>query len=151
MPHESTPKRLRGSAKRLRRDMTDAERKLWHALRAHQFENLGFRRQMPMGPYIVDFVSHRMRVIVEVDGGQHTFPSQRRHDETRDVWLKRRGYHVVRFWNNDILTNIEGVLTAIVEALPPSQPSPARGEGYEIAVPARADAAPYDSVGEAKQ
>jgi very-short-patch-repair endonuclease len=148
MPHESTPRRQRGSAKRLRREMTDAERKLWRALRAHRFESIGFRRQMPMGPFIVDFVSHRMRLVIEVDGGQHGFAGQQRRDTARDAWLALRGCRVMRFWNNEILTNLDGILTTILAALPPSQPSPARGEGYEPAATSGANTA---AVGEAKQ
>jgi very-short-patch-repair endonuclease len=148
MPHERTSNRQRGSAKRLRREMTDAERKLWRALRAHRFEQIAFRRQMPMGPYIVDFVSHRMRLVVEVDGGQHGFAGRQKHDTVRDTWLASRGYRVLRFWNNEVLTNLDGVLTAILAALPPSQPSPASGEGYEPVADLHPDSAP---VSEAKQ
>jgi very-short-patch-repair endonuclease len=122
--------------------MTDAERKLWYALRAHRLENLGFRRQMPMGPYIVDFVSHRMRLVIEVDGGQHGFAGQQRRDTVRDAWLASRGYRVLRFWNNEVLTNLDGVLTTILAALPPSQPSPARGEGYEPVATSGTNTAP---------
>ncbi len=127
MPHERTQKHQRGAAKRLRREMTDAERKLWYAVRAHRFENLGFRRQVPMGPFIVDFISHRMRIVIEVDGGGHTYETQIEHDTRRDEWIVSRGYRVLRFWNNEILTNLDGVLTTILAALPPSQPSPAGG------------------------
>ena len=138
MPHDEVGRRQRGAAKRLRRELTDAERKLWHVLRAHRFETVGFRRQMPIGPYIVDFVAHRMRLIVEVDGGQHFTTEGADVDRVRDGWLTARGYRVLRFSNLDVLQNIDGVATTIAAALPPSQPSPARGEGLEPGVsPAR--------------
>ena len=130
MPHDEVPRRQRGTAKRLRRDLTDAERALWHVLRAHRFEGVGFRRQMPIGPYIVDFVAHRMRLVIEVDGGQHLTAEGQEADRTRDEWLAGRGYRVLRFSNLDVLQNVDGVADAIDAALPPSQPSPARGEGY---------------------
>ena len=105
-------------ARQLRRDMTDAERCLWKQLRAHRFAGAKFRRQEPMGPYIVDFVSHRSRLIVELDGGQPAV--QVEHDRQRTRWLESRGYRVVRFWNNQVLTETEPVLEAIALALAPS-------------------------------
>ena len=122
-------------AKRLRRDLTLAERKLWTLLRSRQLNGAKFRRQQPIGPYIADFVCQRMRLIVEADGGQHC---ESIGDERRDAFLTSRGYRVLRFWNNDILGNSESVLQAIAEALksphPPAAmqrvpPSPSRGEG----------------------
>jgi very-short-patch-repair endonuclease len=122
-----------GNVKRLRTDMTDAERKLWRNLRSR---NLGakFRRQAPLGPFIVDFVCFDTKTIVEVDGGQHADNSK---DRARDMYFTNRGYRVLRFWNNDVLKNLEGVLTRIVEVTDPSPgsppngepPSPSRGEG----------------------
>ncbi len=135
MPHDDVSRRQRGAAKRLRRDLTDAERALWHVLRAQRFEGVGFRRQMPIGPYIVDFIAHRMRLAVEVDGGQHHTPEGQVADEIRDAWLSARGYRVLRFSNHDVLDNIDGVADAIAAALPPSQPSPARGEGLVPVAP----------------
>src|SRR4051794_24690260 len=105
-------------ARRLRRDMTDAERCLWKHLRAHRFACEKFRRQVPMGPYILDFVSHRSRLIVELDGGQHA--AQVEHDRERTRWLESRGYRVIRFWNNQVLTETEPVLESIALALAPS-------------------------------
>jgi very-short-patch-repair endonuclease len=137
MAHEFLAKRDLERARRLRRDMTDAERKLWHALKAHRFGGVGFRRQVPLGPYVVDFASHSARLIVEVDGGQHAEARAAAFDRTRTEWLIQRGYRVLRFWNNDVLSNLEGVLTEIGGALPPSPPSPARGEG--VTSPARAE------------
>jgi very-short-patch-repair endonuclease len=103
--------KVAASAKTLRANMTDAERKLWYYLRAHRFEGLGFRRQVPVGPYVADFLCEELRVIVEVDGGQH---SERSHeDEERTAWLNARGYRVIRFWNNDVMGNMEGVWEAL--------------------------------------
>ncbi len=105
-------------ARQLYRDLTDAERCLWKHLRAHRFANEKFRRQEPIGPYLVDFVSHRSRLIIELDGGQHTV--QVEHDRERTSWLNSRGYRVVRFWNHQMLTETESVLEAIALALAPS-------------------------------
>ncbi len=93
--------------------MTDAEQKLWYFL---QRENLGckFRRQVPLGRYIVDFASLENGLIIEVDGGQHAGNTQ---DMQRDSWLQEQGYRVLRFWNHDVLQNTEGVLTRIRETL----------------------------------
>ena len=106
-------------AKRLRRDMTDAERRLWRELRAR---NLGakWRRQQPIGSYIADFVCQQARLIVEVDGGQHNGSEA---DERRTAWLESVGYRVLRFWNNEVSENAEGVLIRIAQALA-SAPSP---------------------------
>ncbi len=94
-------------ARALRRNQTDAEKKLWSILRR---DGLGhsFRRQHPIGPYIVDFVCLSRRLVIEADGGQHN-EKQAAHDDARTTWLEARGYSVLRFWNNDILGNIEGV------------------------------------------
>lgn len=92
----------------MRSNLTDAERKLWSHLRYKQLNCLRFRRQHPIGPYVVDFVCLEVRLIIEVDGGQHGSP----HAE-RDQWLQSQGYQILRFWNNDVLTNIAGVLTTI--------------------------------------
>lgn len=113
--------------------MTDAERKIWFALRAHRLGDAGFRRQTPIGPYVVDFVCHRHAVVVEIDGGQHVEGSQREHDLRRDAFLRSKGYRVLRFSNLDVLTNLPGVLETIVTSLgtAPSLPSPASGGGGE--------------------
>jgi len=84
---------------------------LWSKLRARQIEGCKFRRQAPIGKYIVDFVCHEKRLIVELDGGQHAENCET--DRQRDKWLGEQGYKVLRFWNNDVLTNIEGVLETI--------------------------------------
>ncbi len=132
MPHNSiSPKQL-GSARRLRRSLTGAERLLWKHLRAHRFGRAGFRRQSPMGPYIVDFVYHKAKLVIEIDGGQHAEAEQIAADRRRTVWLAARGYRVMRFWNNEVLKNIDGVLDKIEIALrarPPSLTLPRKGGG----------------------
>jgi very-short-patch-repair endonuclease len=118
---------LRENAKRLRSTQTDAERRLWYHLRAHRFLDLKFRRQKPIGPYIVDFVCHEKSLVIELDGGQHAEDS--RYDAARDAWLRARGYTVLRFWNNEVMQALDAVLERIrVVALSPG-PSPASGRG----------------------
>jgi very-short-patch-repair endonuclease len=115
-------------AKSLRKTSTDAERFLWRHLRTKQVEGLKFRRQEPIGKYIADFVCFESRVIVEVDGGQH---AESEKDIERDGWLESQGFRVLRFWNNDGLLNIEGVLTVIRDTCithPPLTP-PIEGGG----------------------
>ncbi len=91
--------------------MTDAERALWYYVRAGRFLGYKFRRQAPMGPYVVDFLCEQARLIVEIDGGQHAERIER--DAARTRWLRAQGYEVIRFWNNDVLANVEGVLTTL--------------------------------------
>jgi very-short-patch-repair endonuclease len=105
--------RLSNLAKKLRREMTIAERVIWRQLRAKQFENLKFRRQQPIGDYIVDFVCFEKKIIIEVDGGQHAEDEEA--DRVRTKWLEERGYLVIRFWNNDVLRNCPGVMEKIME------------------------------------
>lgn len=107
-----------GQARRLRREMTNAERALWNVMRAGH-STAKWRRQQPIGPYIADFVCQEARLIVEADGGQHSPEA----DAKRTAFLDRAGYRVIRFWNNDILANLEGVLIQIGEALA-AAPSP---------------------------
>ena len=95
--------------------MTDAEQLLWYHLRARRFEQWKFRRQVPVGPYVADFLCKVPRVIVEIDGGQHADAVVR--DEARSAWLRSRGYEVVRFWNSDVMGNTEGVLETLLAAL----------------------------------
>jgi len=115
---EAKPQRTDRS-RRLRRDATDAERRLWYRLRARQIAGAKFVRQDPIGPYVVDFACREQRLIVEVDGGQHATDPR---DAVRDQWLSDRGYRVLRFWNNDVLGNMEGVLEMIAAALPSDGP-----------------------------
>ena len=101
--------------------MTEAEALLWHHLRAHRLNGAKFKRQQALGPYVVDFVNFDARLIIEADGGQH---NESRHEAERDAWLAAQGFSVLRFWNNEMLWNIEGVLVRIVEALEVCSPSP---------------------------
>jgi very-short-patch-repair endonuclease len=101
-------------AKTLRTNMTDAERRLWYRLRAHRFDGHKFKRQVPIGPYVVDFACLARKLVVEVDGGQH---SDNQNDAVRDGYLEREGFRVLRFWNNDVLRNTDGVLAVILGAL----------------------------------
>jgi very-short-patch-repair endonuclease len=116
--------------------MTPAERIVWYALRAHRLNGAGFRRQVPIGPYIVDFVSHAAMLIIEIDGGQHFEDAHERRDAVRDGYLNSNGFRVLRFNNREVMTNRQGVLTVIAAALgeaTPSLPSPASGRGGEAA------------------
>ena len=103
-----------GFARRLRGDQTDAETALWNRLRSRQIMGHKFVRQFPIGPYICDFVCRERRLVVEADGGQH---ADSRRDKVRDRFLRDQGYRVLRFWNNDVLGNIDGVLDVIARAL----------------------------------
>lgn len=112
----------------LRTNSTDAEKRLWQALRNRQLQGHKFRRQHPIPPYIVDFVCLERRLIVELDGGQHA--ESQAYDASRTAALERLGYRVLRFWNNEILGNTQAVLEAILRELsasPSPQPSPPEG------------------------
>jgi very-short-patch-repair endonuclease len=121
-------------ARGLRRRQTEAEKALWMRLRSRQFEGLKFRRQQPIGAYIVDFVSFSKRLVVEVDGGQHGESETRARDEERTEWLGEKGYRVLRFWDNDVLKNIEGVMERIREVTL-TLASPVEGEEKHIFPP----------------
>jgi very-short-patch-repair endonuclease len=108
----STPKQR---ARSLRKAMTDAERLLWQHLRRRQLAGWKFRRQHAVGPFIVDFVCVARKLIVEVDGGQHA--SDVGQDEKRSRYLSKEGYRILRFWNNDVLKEIDGVLEIIAREL----------------------------------
>ena len=101
-------------SRQLRANQTDAETKLWNHIRNRQINGCKFVRQEPIGRYICDFVCRKKLVVIEVDGGQH---SESLADEARDRYLRAQGYRVMRFWNNDVLSNIDGVLAVIDEAL----------------------------------
>jgi very-short-patch-repair endonuclease len=118
-------------AKALRKRMTDAEQILWRHLRAHRLGGMKFKRQQPIGPFVVDFVCFDSRLVIEVDGGQH---QDNEKDRTRDAWLEGQGYRVLRFWNNEVLNELPAVLEKIAAIAPPLPcPSPTRGEGVEPA------------------
>jgi very-short-patch-repair endonuclease len=117
-------------AKRLRTNMTDAEQRLWYRLRAHRFQNLKFKRQAPIGPYIVDFICFDHKLIVELDGGQH---AQNPRDKKRDAWLICEGYRVLRFWNDDVLKQTSAVLEEIAGAIESAAtPLPARSARHPL-------------------
>ncbi len=119
--------------RRLRRDMTYAERVLWRLLRDRRLSGIKFRRQQPLDQYIVDFVCFSHRLVVEVDGGQHAAIDA--YELRRIAHLERSGFRILRFWNNEVLENTEGVWEmirqALIESDPSPRPSPARGEGEE--------------------
>lgn len=111
-------------AKQLRKNMTDAERHLWQKLRAKQLFGYKFRRQHPIGHYVVDFVCLEQKLILEIDGSQHFEKACKDADRTK--WLNLQGYKVIRFWNNQVLQETDSVLGEILRYLstPPPQPSP---------------------------
>jgi|SRR5690349_17555910 very-short-patch-repair endonuclease len=126
------------TARRLRRDMTEAEKVMWRMLRSRQLAGFKFRRQESIRRYIVDFVCFLHRLVIEMDGGQHALEVKR--DEIRTRFLESEGFQVLRFWNNEVLENPEGVFERVSEVLcvrpphPPgaarrAPPSPTRGEG----------------------
>jgi very-short-patch-repair endonuclease len=120
-------------ARQLRKNSTTAERKLWRYLRSRSLGGFKFVRQEPIGPYLVDFVCRGKRLVIEVDGGQH---ADSKRDVVRDRWLADHRYRVLRFWNNEVLGNIEGVweiifVAALAAAPPHPNPLPACGEREE--------------------
>lgn len=116
MPHTPVPPKNRTNAKSMRRSMTDAELKLWNELRAHRLMGLSFRRQMPIAGYIVDFACPSRKIIIEIDGSQHAEKQHSIRDLTRDRRLEALGWTVLRFWNDDIIRDLENVCTHIVAA-----------------------------------
>jgi very-short-patch-repair endonuclease len=133
--HQIVKPTQRKNARVMRRIATDAERKLWLLLRDRRLDGLKFRRQAPFGPFILDFVCLDRKLVLEVDGGQH---GESARDEARDVHLRAEGFQIVRYWNNDVLKNPEGVLTDLLARLTASDsasaarvimPSPLVGEG----------------------
>lgn len=137
MPHDEVSPLLRTRAKQLRRSMTRAETLLWRYLKAHRLARLGFRRQVPMGNYIADFVAHSCKLIVELDGESHDLEERIRHDERRDRWFASRGYRVLRFTDDDVMKTLEGTVLSILEAAEQAAPSsltlPRKGGGNPTA------------------
>ena len=123
--------KLVGLARHLRKRLTDVESTLWYHLRGRRFEGIKFRRQYPVGRYIVDFICVGKQLIIELDGGQHALNPQ--SDHIRDAWLTAQGYRILRFWNNDVIENLDGVLITIQSALsnPHPNPLPKRERGQE--------------------
>jgi very-short-patch-repair endonuclease len=114
-------KSLTGIARGLRKRSTDAEQQLWRNLRKRQIAGFKFRRQQPLGRYVVDFVSLEKKVLVEVDGGQHAHDPD---DRIRDAWLQAEGYRVLRFWDNQVFNDMEAVLDIIRDVLLTPHPDP---------------------------
>ncbi|HEX2511827.1 MAG TPA: DUF559 domain-containing protein [Xanthobacteraceae bacterium] len=132
--------RMTARARRLRESLTDAEQKLWRALRRNQLNGMNFRRQHPIGPYTLDFYCPKIRLGIEIDGGQHNSHVEIRKDKEGSKWLASNGVSVIRFWNNDALGNTEGVLAEITRVaqerskiLTPSPPLPLSGGGRKRA------------------
>ena len=119
----------RANAQRLRSNTTPQERKLWVKLReVNRMIGTHFRRQAPIGRFIADFADYARRLVVEVDGSGHGAPS----DAQRDAWIRAQGFTILRFWNNEVDGNIDGVMQILLDAVaaaPPPQPSPTGGEG----------------------
>ena len=115
LPHREVPPQLRTNARRMRRAMTEAELKLWNELRAHRLMGLSFRRQVPIGSFIVDFACPEHKLIVEVDGSQHA--GNQTYDQARTHYLEQQGWQVVRFWNGDVLSDIDDVCTHILRLI----------------------------------
>jgi len=123
---------LKSQARTLRSQQTEAEQHLWYRLRGHRFIGINFKRQKPIGPYIVDFVCVSVKLVVEVDGGHHN--KRETHDANRSRWLEAEGFTVLRFWNHEVLQQTEAVLEKIrltIEQQQPLSPTPLpqAGEG----------------------
>jgi very-short-patch-repair endonuclease len=134
------PKRRQriAKARHLRRDMTEPERRLWWNLRRIRSGGSHFRRQAPVGPYFADFACHQIRLAIEIDGGTHASTASAIRDESRSSYFRSHGYRVLRFWNYDVMSDIESVMTVIqltigeqVEMNPPplTPPRASRGRG----------------------
>ena len=113
MTHRRTIPKIFKNSYELRHNQTGAENKLWQVLRKHQLNNVHFRRQHAIGPYIVDFCAPRQKLIIELDGGQHL--DQQEYDVERTTYLESKGYRVLRFWNNGVMENLDGVLQRIMD------------------------------------
>lgn len=119
-------------ARTLRRDLTPAERRMWHMLRSAQLEGLKFRRQHPVGPFIADFACLAIKLVVEIDGGQH---NESISDAGRDAYMQAHGWNILRFWNNDVLKNTQGVLISIIRVCKQRVPSPDAGKSLRHPLP----------------
>ena len=114
MAHYSVPPKHRSSARTMRHAMTEAELRFWNVVRAHRLMNLGFRRQLPIAGYIVDFACPSHRLIVEIDGSQHGKDAGAVFDAARTARFEMAGWTVIRFWNDDVMRDIEGVCRHIL-------------------------------------
>ncbi|MDP3741463.1 MAG: DUF559 domain-containing protein [bacterium] len=127
--HRVIPKTLLRNSRALRQNQTPWEQKLWQRLRAHRFFGFQFKRQVQIGKYVVDFCCWKMKLIIELDGGQHNESSAEYYDHARDKFLRSEGYRVLRIWNNELDQNLEGALEKIRETvLPLYQTHPSKGE-----------------------
>lgn len=122
MPARRTTSKGYENARNLRKELTPAERKLWAYLRGDKLEGINFRRQHAIGNYITDFCSPKAKLIIELDGSQHL--EQQEYDQERTKYLEEQGCKVIRFWNNQVMNNIEGVILVIMEAIHPHPASP---------------------------
>ncbi|HEV7982066.1 MAG TPA: DUF559 domain-containing protein [Xanthobacteraceae bacterium] len=128
--------RKTNSSRHLRRTATIAEQRLWNRVRSRSLCRMKFVRQEPIGPYTVDLVCREQRLIVEIDGGQH---AESRRDAVRDQWLRDHHYRILRFWNNEVFQNIDGVLETIAHALQAERPAHPVLEGEDRPLPARGE------------
>ncbi|MBC3807183.1 endonuclease domain-containing protein [Undibacterium seohonense] len=128
-PHhpQKNPDDLKAYAREMRKKMPTAEQLLWYVLRNRRVAGAKFRRQHPVGRYILDFYCVEKKLAVELDGGQHS--EQQNYDQQRDAYLKKQGIEVLRFWNNQMLLETEAVLEVIYSILTKSPPRPLAGEG----------------------
>src|SRR5882757_5751637 len=136
MPHATVSKKLRGHAKQLRQAMTPAETLLWRYLKANRIDGLGFRRQFPIRNYIADFACLSVKVIVELDGWSHDFEVQQKANQGRDAFFEEEGFQILRFTNEQVMSNLEGVVESIRQTAaartsgsPPSPTLPHKGGG----------------------
>ncbi|MCP3474488.1 endonuclease domain-containing protein [Bradyrhizobium sp. CCGUVB1N3] len=136
MPHAVVSDRQRSRAKQLRRAMTRAETLLWRYLKANRMDGVGFRRQTPIGNYIADFVCFSSKLVIELDGESHDFEERQRADQRRDAFFAAESFQVLRFTNEQVMSNLEGVVEAIRKATsagasgsPPSLTLPHKGGG----------------------
>jgi len=148
MPHAVVSERQRNRAKQLRRTMTRAETLLWRHLKANRMDGIGFRRQTPIGNYIADFVCFSSKLIIELDGESHDFDERQTTDRRRDAFFGAEGFGVLRFTNEQVMSNLEGVVEAIRQAtslgtsgLPPSLTLPHKGGGNRNADRSRTEKA----------
>jgi very-short-patch-repair endonuclease len=115
VPHRRTSPRIFSNSHELRHNQTEAESQLWKALRGHGLNDIHFRRQHAIGNYVVDFCAPQKKLIIEVDGGLHL--DQQEYDGERSAFLESKGYQVLRFWNSDVINNMDGVIWFILETL----------------------------------
>lgn len=132
--HETEKQRLIARARELRKTSTDAEQLLWSLLRARGFFGIKFRRQHPIGRYVADFACTEHHLIVELDGGQHNDEKEKARDAARTQFLESQGWKILRFWNHEVFSTIEGVLTILMVTLTPAL-SLSEGEGEDAISP----------------